>query len=282
VPLNLDSVGATGEPGTFSWDKRDVMLYALAVGAGQADPHAELDFTTENSTDVELKVLPSFINLVTLQRMKGLDIGEINLANLLHAEQAFELHRPLPVEGTVQTVGKIVGMYDKGKAALVVMETRSSDVATGELVATCTSTTFIRGEGGFGGDRGPVDEWELPTGAPDVHVTMPTRTDQALLYRLTGDRNPLHADPAFAARAGFDRPILHGMCTYGFTARALLHGVCDSDVGRWISMRGRFSTPVFPGDVLSVDAWVDGSTARFRTSTHAGVVIDRGVLTFKP
>jgi acyl dehydratase len=281
VPLNLDAVGKSGQPSLYSWTKRDAMLYALAVGAGQRDPQKELEFTTENSSEIELKVLPSFINLVTRQPITGVDIGEVDRTNVLHAEQEFELHRPLPAEGSVRSVGEVVGIYDKGKAALLVVQMRSFDVESGEPIATCKRTTYIRGEGGFGGDRGPADEWEPPSGAPDVQVSMPTRPDQALLYRLTGDTNPLHADPVFAKRAGFDRPILHGMCTYGFTARALLHAICGSDVERWVSMRGRFSTPVFPGDVLTVDAWIDGSTARFRTSTDAGIVIDRGVLRYK-
>jgi acyl dehydratase len=140
---------------------------------------------------------------------------------------------------------------------------------------------FIRGEGGFGGDRGPSAAWERPEREPDQRVSSQTRPDQALLYRLSGDRNPLHSDPAFAARAGFPRPILHGLCTYGVTGRLLLHALCGSDPGRFRSMRARFSRPVLPGARLTVSIWVDGATATFQTSDDDGqVVIDHGEVEF--
>ena len=143
-------------------------------------------------------------------------------------------------------------------------------------------TLFCRGEGGFGGDRGPSDRIEFPDRAADHEVTYRTREDQALTYRLSGDRNPLHSDPSFAAMGGFDRPILHGLCTYGFTGRALLHTLCASDAGRFRSMNARFSRPVFPGDELIVSMWVDGDTALFRTTNQNGdVVIDQGRFSFR-
>jgi acyl dehydratase len=142
---------------------------------------------------------------------------------------------------------------------------------------------FIRGEGGFGGDRGPSGKAEAPERAPDHTVIYATRPDQALLYRLSGDRNPLHSDPKFAARGGFDRPILHGLCSYGFTGRALLHSVCGSDPDRFVGMSARFSKPVFPGEELTVSIWELGDgRAFFRTSTPAGTVIDGGQLTYRP
>jgi acyl dehydratase len=196
---------------------------------------------------------------------------------LVHAEQAFELHRELPPAGAVRTVSKVTGIYDKGSGALVASEAHAVDVETGEPVITTRSAVFIRGEGGFGGDRGPRDQWAPPDRAPDHKVTYPTRPDQALIYRLSGDYNPLHSDPEFAARAGFDRPILHGLCTYGVTGRALLHSVAGSDPARFRSMSGRFSSPVFPGESLTVSIWVDGSAVLFRTAKDDGtVVIDRG------
>jgi acyl dehydratase len=153
----------------------------------------------------------------------------------------------------------------------------------GEPVVTTRGSTFIRGEGGFGGDRGTSEPWQLPDRAPDHKVTQLTRPEQALLYRLSGDRNPLHADPAFAARGGFSRPILHGLCTYGMTGRVLLHEVCGSDPARFISMSGRFSRPVLPGESLVISIWAgDDRTAQFQTATEDGtVVIDRGVVRYR-
>jgi acyl dehydratase len=209
-------------------------------------------------------------------------IGDFDPAMLVHAEQSFELHRPLPAEGTVRATSKVTGIYDKGSGALVATEATAVDPETGEAVITSRSSAFIRGEGGFGGDRGPRDEWAAPDRKPDHQVTYVTRPEQALVYRLSGDRNPLHSDPAFAARAGFDRPILHGLCTYGVTGRALLHALAGSDPARFASMAGRFSSPVMPGESLTVSMWSEGETALFRTTKEDGtVVIDRGRATFR-
>jgi acyl dehydratase len=209
-------------------------------------------------------------------------IGDFDPAMLVHAEQAFELHRPLAAEGAVRATSKVTGIYDKGKGALVVSEATAVDPETGEPVITSRSSAFIRGEGGFGGDRGPRDDWAAPDRKPDHEVTYRTRPEQALIYRLSGDRNPLHSDPAFAARAGFDRPILHGLCTYGVTGRALLHALAGSDPARFASMSGRFSSPVVPGESLTVSMWAEGTTAVFRATKEDGtVVIDRGRATFR-
>jgi acyl dehydratase len=198
---------------------------------------------------------------------------------LVHAEQAFELHRPLPPAGTARTTSKVTGIYDKGSGALVVSESVAVLPETGEPLVTARSSAFIRGEGGFGGDQGPRAAWQEPSRAPDHQVTYSTRPEQALLYRLSGDRNPLHSDPAFAARAGFPRPILHGLCTYGVTGRALLHTLADSDPARFAAMSGRFSAPVFPGEPLTVSIWADGDTAAFRTTKADGtIVLDRGTV----
>jgi len=180
----------------------------------------------------------------------------------------------------------VTGMYDKISGALVASESVATDAATGAKLVTSRSGVFIKGEGGFGGDRGPSNGWRRPTGEPDHRVLQPTRPEQALLYRLSGDRNPLHADPAFAARGGFSRPILHGLCTYGVTGRALLHTLCGSDPARFRSMSGRFTRPVLPGDTLVVSVWLPedgGNTARFQTAAEDGaVVIDRGRIEFLP
>jgi len=280
MSLNHDLVGVESEPAERTWTSADVLLYALGCGAGQRDPLAELEFTTENSIGVQTKVLPTFGNMIA-GGGGGRSLGDFDPAAFVHAEQAFTLHQPLPVSGTSRSVSKVTGMYDKGSAALVVTESAAVDAATGEPLVTTRGSIFIRGEGGFGGDRGPGQDWEMPAGPADEQVVYPTRTDQALLYRLTGDRNPLHSDPKFAARGGFDRPILHGMCTYGFTGRALLHAVCGSEPARFTSMEGRFTRPVLPGDELTISVWSGPSgTAYFRTTVNGAPVIDRGRLTY--
>ncbi|MGC1513336.1 MAG: MaoC family dehydratase, partial [Acidimicrobiales bacterium] len=209
-------------------------------------------------------------------------IGTFNFAMLVHGEQAVTLHQPLPVEGSVRSTSTIVGIYDKGSGAVVAIESTSVDPVTDKPMFSTRSSIFIRGEGGWGGDRGPSGRTNVaPDRAPDHQVSYATRHDQALLYRLSGDRNPLHSDPSFARMGGFDRPILHGLCTYGFTGRALLHTLCGSDPARFTSMDARFSKPVMPGDTLTVSMWVDGSEAIFQTATQDGtVVIDNGRLVF--
>jgi acyl dehydratase len=240
MPLNHGLVGVPGKPQERSWTSTDALLYAIGVGAGLGDPLRELEFTTENTAGVQQQVLPTYGVLLAQARMSG-DLGDFDRALLVHAEQSIELHRPLPVSGTLRTSAMVTGIYDKGSGALIQTENKALDAATGEPMVTTRSGTFIRGEGGFGGDRGSSEPWQLPDRAPDHKVTQQTRPEQALLYRLSGDRNPLHADPAFAARGGFSRPILHGLCTYGFTGRVLLHELCGSDPARFRSMSGRFS-----------------------------------------
>jgi acyl dehydratase len=277
MSLDHSLVGVQGEPHERSWTSKDALLYAIGVGAGLGDPLAELEFTTENSEGIEQQVLPTY-GVLLAQAGSARSIGDFDRAMLVHAEQYVELHRPLPVAGTVRTSSRITGMYDKGSGALVESESVAVDPASGEPVITTRTGTFIRGEGGFGGERGSAEPWQLPDRAPDHKVVEQTRPEQALLYRLSGDRNPLHADPKFAARGGFSRPILHGLCTYGFTGRVLLHELCGSDPARFISMAGRFSAPVLPGDSLVVSIWTgDDGTAQFQTAKEDGtVVIDRG------
>jgi len=280
MPINPDAVGTITAPVENSWTANDCLLYALGVGAGSIDPTGfELEFTTDNSMDVAPRVLPTFAVVAGFGSPEAFGrIGSFNPMMLVHGEQAFELHAPLPVEGHITTVTTITGIYDKGSGAVIATESVSTDVATGKPLFTNRSSVFIRGEGGWGGDRGPSGKAEPPDRDADHHVTYHTRPDQALLYRLSGDHNPLHSDPKFAALAGFPKPILHGLCTYGFTGRALLHTLCGSDPDRLVSMSGRFSKPVFPGDDLTVQMWELGDgDAFYRTSTQSGeVVIDAG------
>jgi acyl dehydratase len=282
MPINPDAVGTRGEPTEHSWTSKDALLYALGVGAGAVDPFDELEFTTENTSDVTQKVLPTMAVILGGGHNALAGIGTFNPAMLVHGEEAIELSGPIPVHGTVSQVGEVTAIYDKGKGAVIVLESTATDVATGQTLLKTRSSTYIRGEGGWGGDRGPSGGQNVPPErAPDQSVTYTTRHDQALLYRLSGDRNPLHSDPAFAAMGGFDKPILHGLCTYGFTGRALLHSLCDGDPTRFRSMEGRFSSPVMPGESLTVNMWVDGDRAVFQTCGGDGrVVIDAGACTF--
>jgi acyl dehydratase len=282
MPLNHSLVGVQGQPHERSWTSADALLYAIGVGAGLGDPLQELQFTTENTAGVDQQVLPTYGVLLAQARLSG-DLGDFDRAMLVHAEQSIELHKPLPVAGTLRTASMVTGIYDKGSGALVESENHAVDAATGDPMVTTRTSTFIRGEGGFGGDRGTGQPWELPDRAADHTVIQHTRPEQALLYRLSGDRNPLHADPAFAARGGFSRPILHGLCTYGFTGRALLQELCGSDPARFTSMSGRFSRPVLPGESLVVSIWLgENGSAQFQTAKEDGtVVIDRGLVRFR-
>jgi acyl dehydratase len=276
MSLDHSIVGLPGEPHERSWTSKDALLYAVGVGAGLGDPLRELEFTTENSEGVEQKMLPTYgLLLARVPSVRG--IGDFDPAMLVQAEQQLELHRPLPVAGTVRVSSRVTGIYDKGSGALVEFVSVAVD-ATGELLVTARYAMFVRGEGGFGGDRGTSAPWRLPDREPDRRAVERTRPEQALLYRLSGDRNPLHADPKVAARGGFGRPILHGPCTYGFTGRVLLHELCGSDPAKFISMSGRFTAPVVPGDALVVSIWRgDDGTALFRTAKEDGtVVLDRG------
>jgi len=282
MPLNPDAVGATGDVRTISWNSKDALLYAVGIGAGSAD----LAFTTENTSGVDQVVFPTFAVVAgsgTASPGKSAmgEIGTFNWAMLVHGSQAVTLHRPIPVDANATTQDKVVAMYDKGKAAVVVTESEVK-TADGEPLFTTRSSVFIRGEGGWGGDRGPSGpQNEPPASAPDHEITMQTSPDQAFVYRLSGDRNPLHTDPSFAALGGFVRPILHGLCTYGFTGRALLKALCDDDVSRFHHIEGRFSSPVMPGDALTVRIWrTSAGEAVFTTSVGDKAVIDQGLVRF--
>ena len=283
MPINPDAVGTRSEPARRRWDSKDALIYALGVGAGATDPLDELEFTTENTSGKEQRALPTIA--VVLGPLGGAfgAIGSFNPAMLVHGEQGITLHREIPVEGELEAVSEITGIYDKGKGAVVVTESKATLVGSGKPLFDTRMSAYIRGEGGWGGDRGPSgNPNQAPDRDPDETVELQTRTDQALIYRLSGDRNPLHSDPSFAAMGGFDRPILHGLCTYGFTGRGLLHALCGGDPARFRGMDARFSSPVMPGESLTVKAWNDGDgSAVFQTCGADGrVVIDAGRVTF--
>lgn len=251
MSLNPDAVGEETGPKRVVWSLEDCMLYALGVGAGVD----ELEFTTENTQGVQQQVLPTFPAVFRMDSRVLKLIGEFDLTKLVHAAQQVEVPGPLPTSGAVLTTSRVANMYDKGTAALVVIESDSIDEDTGALLFRTTSSLYIAGAGGWGGDRGPRSSWSQPTREPDHQVEYDTRKDQALLYRMCGDRNPLHSDPTFARRAGFDRPILHGLCTFGFAGRAVLHTVAERDVARVHTVEARFAAPVWPGDTLRFDIW---------------------------
>lgn len=273
MPLNPDAVGSRGDPVEISWNSKDCLLYAVGIGAGSD----ELAFTTENTSGVDQVVFPTFPVVLGWGQGSPLGtIGTFNPALLVHGQQSVTLDRPIPVDGSAKLQSEVTAMYDKGKAAVVVIATNA--VMDGSPLYTMTSSVFIRDAGGWGGERGPSGPVNVaPDRVPDHEVTYQTSPDQALVYRLCGDRNPLHSDPSFAALGGFDRPILHGLCTYGFTGRALLHSVCGGHPARFRHVEGRFTSPVFPGEALTVKMWTvaDGESV-FTTSVADRVVIDQG------
>jgi acyl dehydratase len=275
MPLNPDSVGTEAEPSKVSWTSKDTLLYAVSLGCGQN----ELEYSTENTNGVEQKVLPTYPVVLGGAGGSMSKIGSFNPAMLVHGQQAVTLHKPIPVKGEATVTGKLVAMYDKGKAAVVVTETNATDDSDGSPLYTLRSSVFIRGEGGWGGDRGPSGPQNVPPErAPDHQVTFQTSPDQAFVYRLNGDRNPLHTDPSFAAMGGFDRPILHGLCSYGFTGRALLQTFCGNDSSRFQHIEARFASPVMPGEALTISMWDLGSgEALFQTAVGDRVVIDQGL-----
>ncbi len=278
MALDPGAVGATTDPVDVSWTSKDALLYAVSLGAGGD----ELAFSTENTEGVTQQVLPTFPVVMGFNVPEGpsaMDrIGEFNKAMLVHGSQAVTLHRTIPTDGTATLVSTITDMFDKGKAAVVMTETAAT--IDGAPLFTNRSAAFIRGEGGWGGDRGPSGPQHVPPDrAPDHEITYQTSPDQAFIYRLNGDRNPLHSDPKFAAAGGFPVPILHGLCTYGFTGRALLHMFCDADPARFHHIEGRFASPVVPGEALTIRAWSTGDgTAVFTTSVGDRTVIDQGLL----
>ena len=247
--LGPDAVGIELPATQFEYTDRDVMLYALGVGA------TELDFVYERS----LKALPTFAVIPAFPAMMGMSAGiEINLVMVLHGEQSFRIHKTIPTKGKLTTTGKVASVYDKGKGALANVETETRD-ENGELIFTNTSGVFVRGAGGFGGERGPEAGNVPPERAPDKTVEMETLPIQAMIYRLSGDRNPLHIDPDFAKMAGYDRPILHGLCTFGHVGRAVLREHCGNDASRFVGLSVRFSGVVYPGDTIITEMWDEGS-----------------------
>ncbi|WP_328352643.1 MaoC/PaaZ C-terminal domain-containing protein [Streptomyces sp. NBC_00445] len=282
MPINDHIVGRELRAAQGSWTGRDTRLYALAIGAGGDDPERELQFTTENTAGVTQRVLPTFGVIEGCRVGVGGLIEEldgVDLSRMLHGTQQVEQHRELPASAQVITSGRVSAVWDKGKAAVIETEAVTSDAVSGELYVTCRQSLFFRGYGGWGGERGPSGGNPPPEAKPDRTLEATTRLDQALLYRLTGDTNPLHSDPAYARAAGFPRPILHGLCAYGIVGRLLLNEFADGDPAAFHSLRGRFSAPTYPGDDLVVSVWGEGREHPFVVDNQRGErVLSDGLL----
>jgi acyl dehydratase len=257
--------------------RRDSIFYALSVGLGQdpLDPR-QLDFVDHQR---DLRSLPSMAVVLCHPGfwLRNPATG-VDAVRLVHGEQSVEIHAPLPIEGELIGRTRVTGIIDKGagKGALLYSEKRVRDAASGALYATTRSTTFLRGDGGFGGPTGPIaPPHAMPEAPPDLVIDLATRPEQALYYRLNGDDNPLHSDPVVAANAGFPRPILHGLCTLGIVSHAVLCGLLDYDNRRLRQLDLRFTAPVFPGETIRTELWRSGAF-RARVVERDVVVINNG------
>jgi acyl dehydratase len=268
-----------------SYTARDTMLYALGIGMG-ADPMnaAELRFVYEKS----LQAVPTMVTVLGSPGpwLRDTRAGA-DYVKLVHGEQSIQLRNPLPPAATVVASNRVLSITDKGagKGAIVVVQRELRDQASGKPLADIRQMTFLRGDGGFSAghgrsDPGPEPLPAVPERAPDIEEAMPTLERQALIYRLSGDYNPLHSDPAVAKSAGFGRPILHGLCTYGIAAHALLKAVCGYQAERLRELSVRFTAPVYPGETIHVQLWHEGTgrvRLRARVAERDVTVLNNGV-----
>ncbi|MEP9365248.1 MaoC/PaaZ C-terminal domain-containing protein [Nocardioides sp. CN2-186] len=254
MPIDPDiAIGAELGSVDFSWSESDVLLYHLALGS------TDLSYTLESAG---LQVLPSFGVVAPTFHASDpppLDLPgcDINLAQVVHGSQSISVNGALPTSGSATVTTRISEIWDKGKAAVIWQEGVARS-ASGEELWTTRSSIFVKGEGGWGGDRGSSEPVELPDSAPDTDTTYDVWPQQALLYRLCGDRNPLHADPDFAKAAGFPAPILHGLCSYGIVLRTLTEQLLDGDATRVGGFAVKFAGVVFPGETIRIRGWRDG------------------------
>ncbi|MDT5110721.1 MAG: hypothetical protein QOE20_2611 [Mycobacterium sp.] len=287
MPIDPNAIGARTAAQPFEWTDRETLLYALGVGAGTQ----ELAFTTENSHDIEQQVLPTYAVIACPAWGAAAEVGSFNWAMLLHGSQQIRLYKPLPPAGKLSVSSEVFDIQDKGegKNAILVLKGTGTDPDTGELIAETVSTAVIRGEGGFGGQQGerPVAP-TYPDREPDAKVALGTTEDLPLIYRLSGDRNPLHSDPWFAQNlAGFPKPILHGLCTYGVAGRVLVAELGGGDATKIRAVGARFTSPVFPGETLTTSVWrTEPGHAVFRTEaaeadgSNSRLVLDDGTAEF--
>jgi acyl dehydratase len=279
MPINYEQLMALKNLGQkYAYTDREVMLYAYAIGMG-ADPmdENELAYVNEGTfTPRPLKVVPTFASVAAW----GSSPGEMNLNRVMvvDGERDITFHKPLPGAAKITADSTVLDVFDKGKdkGAVIRHQTVLKD-ENGEKLATLVASRFARGDGGFGGpSEGQPEPHKVPSRAPDKIVDITTRPDQALVYRLCGDRNPLHSDPEFAKKAGFPRPILHGMCTYGITCRGVLQTYADYDSSAFKQHIARFSSPVFPGETVTMELWKDGNVVSFEAKVKS-----RGVTVIK-
>jgi acyl dehydratase len=266
-----------------AYDYRDTIIYALSAGLGE-DPvdERQLKFVYER----DLRALPTYASTLAWKRFADLDLG-LTYAKLVHGEQRMTMHRPTPASGAVYSELRVKDAVDRGaeKGAIIYFERVLRELASGEAISSQILTIFARADGGFGGPERPIlPSHPLPERKPDVVSTIPVSPRAALIYRLTGDVNPLHVDPETARKAGFERPILHGLATYGVCGVAVLKAVLDYDPDRLIEFDGRFSAPVLPGDTLEADIWVDGDivSLRVRAPAREAVVFNSGRARIRP
>lgn len=262
---------------THAYTEKDTILYALGIGLG-ADPldESQLRFVYEK----QLMALPTMPVVLGVTSIRNLDLG-LNYLKIVHGEQSLVLHKPLPVSGTVVTKSKIADVLDKGadKGAVVLLRRDVIEQSSGDLLATVDMSIFARGDGGIGSTTTEAPAMRaIPDRPADVVCDMPTSLRAALIYRLSGDMNPLHAEPAIAKQAGFERPILHGLATYGVMGYALVKHLCDNDPNKLRSLKGRFSAPVFPGERIQVSLWreADGVAIRAAVPARNAVVFNNG------
>ena len=278
------ALGAAIAGGEASWDKDKVILYHLGIGAGvpQTDVR-ELAYTYEKNLRVipSFGVIPVFSSLGGIAAVPGL-AGEFNFMLLLHGEQDIEIRKPIPAEARVKSSGKVAGLYDKGKAALCILETETKD-ESGELLFVNRFSLFLRGAGGFGGDAGPKAGNAAPERKPDLVVESPTLPQQALLYRLSGDKNPLHADPEFAKMGGFDKPILHGLCSYGIVCKAAVDHALGGETEKVARYQARFAGVVFPGETIVTSLWKEDDRVLISATTkeRGSPVITNAAITLR-
>jgi len=272
MPIIYDELIQAKASGTASYTDRETMLYALGIGMGRDPLNAdELPFVYENG----LKAIPTMTTVIGWGRAATLGRSGINYMMVVHGEQRLTMHKPLPAIADVVFDERVTGVFDKGpKGAIILLEREMREQKSNDKICTATATIFARGDGGFGGpSEGAPEPHVLPTRAPDLVHEGDTRPDQAFLYALSGDRNPLHRDPNFAKMAGFPRPILHGLCTYGTACRSVLSTVCKYDPAKITGFDARFSAPVFPGETIVTEMWVDGPIVSFRSKLKERDVI---------
>jgi acyl dehydratase len=260
MPIDPEKASGAKLPASeCSWAQDDVILYQLGVGAGMEKPTdpKELEYTYEKNLKVlpSFAVVPVFSSLTSLASIPGV---EINFALVLHGEQAIEIHKPIPVASEAVSESRVAGLYDKGKAALIVLEVETKEKSTGDKLFTNYFSVFARGEGGFGGESGPKAGNQPPEREPDLVSESRTLPQQALIYRLSGDKNPLHADPEFAKIGGFDTPILHGLCSYGIVCKSVVDELLDGAVEKVAGYTARFAGVVYPGETIATSMWKEG------------------------